>query len=261
VRAIDSVFAQESVRTEVIVVDDCSEDDTYELLKERYQSRIILVRLEVPRRVAYATNRGFEASKGQYIAILNDDDYWIDTRKLEKQIAVFRDAGSKLGVVGTWWTEMHSSGDTVVREPAEPEDWTERLLQGGGIICGSTPLIPRQVWIDTGGFDERMPRGVDSDLFRRIIFAGYSGKLIPQHTTIVDVGHGLVRMTANRGFREAQRIAWVHGFILWKYRWQYLRYPKIMFSRIQRLFLGSLAAFVRTISDLKHHLIIKKRSP
>jgi len=245
VRAIDSVLAQESVSTEIIVVDDFSEDDTYESLNERYRDRIILIRLETNRQVAYATNTGFDRSAGKFIALLGDDDYWSDSKKLQKQLAVFAASDTNLGVVGTWWTEKHQSGEKLPREPMEPDNWKERLLQSGGVICGSTPLIKRSAWIAAEGLDERMPRGTDSDLFRKIILAGYLGKIIQQSTTIVDVGHGLARMTTTRGWREAKRTAYAHAYLLWKYRRHYIRHPKAMFVRLKSLVLTPLIAIVR----------------
>ena len=227
------------------MVDDCSKDDTYELLKERYQHRISLVRLELNRRVAHATNRGFDVSQGEFIALLGDDDFWTDSRKLEKQLAVFDRAGPDLGVVGTWWSEKHQSGDIVAREPKEPDNWKERLLQSGGVICGSTPLIRREAWIAVGGLDERMPRGTDSDLFRNIILEGYAGKLIQENTTMVDVGNGLTRMTTTRGLQEAKRTAHAHAYLLWKYRWHYIRHPRALLVRLRSLVLTPLRAIIR----------------
>jgi glycosyltransferase involved in cell wall biosynthesis len=261
VRAIDSALAQESVKTEVIVVDDHSDDDTVALLDQRYQRRITLITLAVNRRVSYATNRGFDKSTGEFIALLGDDDYWSDHRKLAKQLAEFDERGPDLGIVGTWWSEKHNSNELLRRRPAEPSNWTERLLQGGSIIGGSTALIRRSAWIAAGGLDERLPRGTDSDLFRRIILAGFHGSLLPHDTTVIDVSHGLIRMTTARGFREAGRIAWAHGYLLWKYRQHYLRHPKAMFIRLKGLLLGFVAAIYKTLTHLIHRRTIERKLP
>jgi glycosyltransferase involved in cell wall biosynthesis len=244
-RAINSVLAQEFVVTEVVVVDDCSEDGTVAMLRERYGDRIVVIALDTNRRVAYATNTGFDESRGEFIALLGDDDYWSDSKKLIKQLNAFKEAGSKLGIVGTWWTERHDSGESVARSPEDPNDWKNRLLQGGGIISGSTALISRAAWIAAGGLDERMPRGTDSDLFRRIILSGYEGRVIQHDTTVVDVGHGLTRMTTKRGFREARRSAYVHAYLLWKYRKQYVLHPSAFVVRLRNLILTPLIAILR----------------
>ena len=245
VRAIESVLAQQCVNVEVIVVDDCSDDGTSDALLEQYGERISVIRLHENKGVAYATNRGFGRSKGEFLALLGDDDYWTDTEKLQKQLAMFEVGGARLGVVGTWWTDIAGANETYAREPEEPENWASKLLQGGGVICGSTPLISRVAWEAAGGLDERMPRGTDSDLFRRIILVGYSGRILREHTTVVDTSHGLSRMTTGRGIAEARRHALVNGYLLWKYRRQYLRHPKALTSRAKQLILAPLRALIR----------------
>lgn len=245
-RAIDSALAQTSVDLEVIVVDDASTDGTSEALRKRFGDRIHLITLETNSRVAAATNIGFRASSGRYIALLGDDDYWADQDKISKQLAEFEAADSSLGVAGTWWTEAHSSGDMIRKEPLEPANWRVELLKGGSVICGSTPLIDREAWTRAGGLDEQLPRGTDSDLFRRIILQGFAGRILYEQTTVVDVGHGLTRMTANRGLKEGRKVAFVHAYLLWKYRRQYLQHPGALYTRAKSLLLGFAAVVVRT---------------
>lgn len=243
-RALDSALAQQGVRLEVIVVDDCSSDGTDQMLTRKYGNKIKLIRLEENKRVAHATNKGFAASRGDYIALLGDDDYWVDPCKLQKQLSMFSESDGTLGVVGTWWCERGSSGQEVRRQPAEPGDWKDRLLRAGGIICGSTPLILRTAWVDAGGVDERIPRGTDSDLFRRIVLSGYSARILKEQTTIVDVGHGLSRMTSARGWAAARRHVFAQTYVLWKYRWYFLRFPRALLARLRALLLAPLRALM-----------------
>lgn len=252
VRAINSVLAQQSVKLEIIVVDDCSSDDTYEILSNAFANQITLIRLNENRKVAYATNRGFELSTGEFIALLGDDDYWIEPNKLKKQLEVFKKFPPTLGVVGTWWKEKKSSGEMYAREPNEPKNWKERLLAGGGIICGSTPLIKREAWIAVDGLDERMPRGTDSDLFRRIILKDYTGNIIQKHTTVVDVGHGGTRMTTSTSIEGDWQIITASFYRLWKYRKNFIRHPKALGSRVKSL--------AMKIVKLAHLLLLKVKT-
>lgn len=244
-RAIESVMAQEAVKLEVIVVDDHSTDDTVSLLSDRFGDSIRLVCLPSNVKVAAATNLGFEASTGSLIALLGDDDHWTDVRKLAKQVELFKDVGERLGVVGTWWSEESASGSIVRRQPDEPVDWAARVLEGGSLICGSTALVSREAWIEVGGLDERMPRGTDSDLFRGVILSGYRGAILMDDTTMVDVGHGLGRMTTRRGWAEAKRIAWVHAYTIWKYRAEFVRRPRILSGRLRKLIILPIRAVVK----------------
>ncbi len=89
-RALDSVIDQEvNFKFEIVIGEDCSPDGTSEILleyKERYPEMINLV---LHKENVGATRNlfdVFQASRGQYIALLEGDDYWIDSNKLKKQV-------------------------------------------------------------------------------------------------------------------------------------------------------------------------------
>jgi glycosyltransferase involved in cell wall biosynthesis len=83
--AIDSVFAQTHAPDEVVVVDDGSVDATPEVIA-RYGSRVTAI--AQPRLGnASASNRGVEASSGEFIAFLDADDLWLP-EKLALQLEI-----------------------------------------------------------------------------------------------------------------------------------------------------------------------------
>lgn len=84
---INSVLAQTYVNWELIIVDDCSSDDTLEILKkvQDKDNRIIVHQLEVNSGAAVARNKALEKAQGEYIAFLDSDDLW-SPNKLELQI-------------------------------------------------------------------------------------------------------------------------------------------------------------------------------
>ena len=87
-QAIDSVLSQTYKNLELIVVDDCSNDKSIEIIKGylRQDHRIHLVRLETNSGgPATPRNTGVLKSKGQYIAFIDSDDVWF-SGKLETQI-------------------------------------------------------------------------------------------------------------------------------------------------------------------------------
>jgi len=238
-RAIDSVLSQSHNFLEIIVVDDHSNEKEYkiiELFDCWKRENCHLIRLDRNSGVAKATNIGFSQSRGDYIALLGDDDYWSDTQKIEKQLDIFESEGiHRLGVVGTWWEELGSNG-CLLKDPAEPLDWVSKLLSGGGIICGSTPLISRLAWDAAGGMDEKMPRGTDSDLFRRIVLNNFPAKILPEVTTVVDVGHAGVRMTPTVGIASYTKVRDANLRILYKYFFQFVRRSLILVQRIKVIF-------------------------
>lgn len=237
-RAIESALAQEGVDLEVIVVDDCSDDGTVEYLQERYGSDIKVASTNVNSGVSTATNIGYQQSTGEHISLLGDDDYWQDPCKLTKQLRVIKD-NPRIGVVGTWWVELREGGERVEKTPVPPKSQyflKERMLAFGGVVCGSTPLICRQAWDAVGGMDEKHVKGTDSDLFRRIILSGYEVSVLHEITTVVDVSHGMPRMTPSKNLDSSRRHLQSHLRVLFTHFSVYFLYPRAMFIRLSLVF-------------------------
>lgn len=95
-QAIDSAFAQD-VPVEIIVVDDCSTDNLYELLNERSFGNLIYFRNTENMGVACTRNKGVSLAKGKYIAFLDADDLW-RSDKLKKQIDLIENTNTVMCV-------------------------------------------------------------------------------------------------------------------------------------------------------------------
>lgn len=82
----DSLQNQTLKDFEVIIVDDCSTDGSWEKLQEYVKAsplNITLLQSEKNSGPGYARNMGIEAAKGEWITFVDNDD-WVDTRFLEK---------------------------------------------------------------------------------------------------------------------------------------------------------------------------------
>ena len=89
-----SVFNQSHQNFEVLVVDDCSTDRTYELVSSisMVESRVTIVRLnENMGAPAGPRNIGIKRSSGEWIAFLDADDIW-HPRKLESQLKAVKES-------------------------------------------------------------------------------------------------------------------------------------------------------------------------
>ncbi len=96
-RAIKSVLNQTYQDFEIIVVDDCSEDNTEEIVKSFNDSRIRYIKHKKNKGGSAARNTGIKRARGKYIAFLDDDDEWLPS-KLEKQIMLFEKLSKHYGV-------------------------------------------------------------------------------------------------------------------------------------------------------------------
>jgi len=82
---IESVIAQTYTNWELIIVDDCSADNSCEMIRKYDDNRISLIKLEKNVGAAEARNIALRKATGKYIAFLDADDIWMPT-KLEDQI-------------------------------------------------------------------------------------------------------------------------------------------------------------------------------
>ena len=94
-KSIESVLAQTHTDWELIIVDDCSVDNTDEVVS-RYLSdtRINYIKKDANSGAAVSRNHGLRLASGKWIAFLDSDDLW-HPQKLEKQIAYMKETGYK----------------------------------------------------------------------------------------------------------------------------------------------------------------------
>ena len=83
---IDSVLAQTYTNWELIIVDDCSKDDTDAVVAAYSDQRIRYLKNEANSGAAVSRNRALREAQGRWVAFLDSDDLWLP-EKLEKQIA------------------------------------------------------------------------------------------------------------------------------------------------------------------------------
>ena len=87
---IDSVLSQTFDNWELLFVDDCSTDNSLEIVRSYADERIRIFQNETNRGAAVSRNRAIEAANGRWIAFLDSDDLWLP-EKLEKQVAFMKD--------------------------------------------------------------------------------------------------------------------------------------------------------------------------
>ena len=85
---VNSVFSQTYINWEMFIVDDCSTDNSREIISELAlrDEKVKVIFLEENVGAAEARNIAIRKSKGKYIAFLDSDDFWHAT-KLEKQLS------------------------------------------------------------------------------------------------------------------------------------------------------------------------------
>ncbi|MEM3407746.1 MAG: glycosyltransferase [Nitrososphaerota archaeon] len=168
-KAVESVLNQSYQNFEVIIIDDCSEDDTKNLVKKFKDRRIRYIRHRKRKGAAAARNTGIKAAKGNYIAFQDSDDYW-HPKKLEKQMRTFLNAPHDLGVVYTSFWRIDGNKKVYYPRPhiKPKEGYLHEVLLKTNFIGLSTAVVKRKCFEKAGVFDEDLPRQQDWDLWLRI---------------------------------------------------------------------------------------------
>lgn len=157
-RAILSVQLQTYPHLEIIVVDDASQDNTSEVIKEFDDPRIRYIRHKKNKGGSASRNTGIRAATGEFIAFLDDDDEWVP-EKTEEQLKLLH----SYDVVTC--TSDSIGGDLPkhsLRKTLELIDLQQGPWGGTGVLMAKTSVLKEMM------FDESLPRGQDWDLFIRI---------------------------------------------------------------------------------------------
>lgn len=175
-RALASVTLQGIAALEILIIDDGSADNTYELCAALAQSNPAIRLLRMPHNsgVSAARNTGIRAAQGKYLAFLDADDVWL-ADKLKRQLAeINRDETISLvscnsrfvSESGTFLKEGH-----INRPPVEgAESWKTLLIYN--FLPTPTVLTRRELVINLGCFDENLPVGEDLDLWIKLALCG-----------------------------------------------------------------------------------------
>ena len=166
--SIESALQQTLTNYEIIVVDDGSTDTTREFLSGRYGDRIRYIGKDRNEGLASARNTGIEASRGTYIALLDDDDLW-----LPEKLALQVDRAQKnpsLGLVYCGAYKVNEAGALLEQiKPSKRGNIFEDMLYRNYLLGpASIALIKKDVLHKTGYFDNNLCPCADWDMWIRI---------------------------------------------------------------------------------------------
>lgn len=154
-RTLGSIFAQTYKNIEIVLVDDCSKDESAEIIA-RYQKEhpeVVYHLQETNQGAAVARNTALELAKGRYVAFLDSDDMWYP-EKIEKQLRLMKEKDAAFCYTAI---EMVNNGDEVIKKKRKvKEKINYRFLLHNTMIATSSVLIDRK---QTGDFRMPLRRG------------------------------------------------------------------------------------------------------
>lgn len=250
-RAIESILAQELQEWELLVVHDGPNREIPAIMRDwqARDSRIHYFQRSVPGNIAQATNFALSKARGEYIAILDDDDYWACPDKLSRQ-ADFLDQHPEYCCCGGGVIVVDPSGREQMRYLKPEQDYQiKRRALMANPLAHSTTLYRRDAAIRMGGYDETLAGFQDWDLWLKL---GKIGKLynFPDYFLHYRVWQGSGSFHQSRGnTASALQITRRHRH---EYTGFLVAYPMaLLYHGYARLPVGVQKMFFSSLSRLK----------
>ncbi|MDD3793698.1 MAG: glycosyltransferase [Candidatus Gracilibacteria bacterium] len=171
VEALESVLNQSFKDFEFIIVDDFSNDGSFELLQEyeKKDDRIKLFRNDKNSKLVYTLNRAILLSKGKYIVRMDSDDI-IDLSRIEKQYNYMLE-NSEIDILSSNLYFIDKYGKQIGKR--EYNSNVDETILNESPICHACSIIKKEAFEKCGGYDERFNLAEDYDLWLRFYSKGF----------------------------------------------------------------------------------------
>ena len=230
--AIDSILAQTFTDWQLVLCEDGSKDDTYQIAKayqEEYPDKILLLRNAKNMGLNHTLNRCLEAASGEYIARMDGDDISLPTR-LEKE-AAFLDAHPEYAIVSTPMIFFDEGGDwgrcCSIEKPAKRD-----FIRHSPVHCHAPCMIRREAYLAVGGYteDRRMLRFEDVNLWYKLYAKGYTGYNLEEPLYKMRDDQAATSRRSLRSRMNGVYVTYV-GFRLFRFPWYMYGYVAVDFLK------------------------------
>jgi glycosyltransferase involved in cell wall biosynthesis len=162
--AVESILQQTYIHFELLIIDDCSTDDTLRICKSFEDERIVIIEKEKNTGYTNSLNYGLKISKGKYIARMDGDDISLPTR-FEKQVAFLQKSkdseacGSSIQIINSI---------KILKHPSSYDDIKVKLCFSNSFYH-PTMMFRREVLLENN-YDKNFEPAEDYDLWTKLIF-------------------------------------------------------------------------------------------
>lgn len=178
-QGIDSLLNQTYSNLEILIIDDCSTDNTPVILKKKYTKNKKIKIIEKSENLGPANSRniGIQQAHGKYIALLDGDDYYA-VDKIEKQVQVM-ESNPDVAVCSTF---LYTFGleEKEIRFPIRHIEIKDQQLLGCPVAHAATMFRTSYIRENNLYYNENLRFSEDYDLFIRILLQGGKFMTIPE---------------------------------------------------------------------------------
>jgi glycosyltransferase involved in cell wall biosynthesis len=178
-KSIQSVLMQQGVDFEFLIADDGSSDNTRDVVASICDKRIRFFPNQENRGACTVTNELIQQASGEFIALINSDDYWIGQDKLSYQLQVLRENPTVGACFGrARFIDKHDMpipkttlpfGSVFDQENQSQGKWLRYFFDYGNCICHPTILIRKECYDSVGMYDNRLRQLPDFDMWVRLV--------------------------------------------------------------------------------------------
>lgn len=184
IESIDSVLNQKFRNFELIVVDDCSNDDSIYIINKYVKKYdfIKLIRLTKRVGISIARNIAIKNSSADWISILDADDKFHPNKLYKQAQLIFRMKKENLVLIGTNCTTIDDKGDVISSfiYPTQNKILKFNLVHLAKFPPHSSIVYKKSTILDLNCFDQRYIKAQDYDLLLRLsdhgVFSSVEGE-------------------------------------------------------------------------------------
>jgi glycosyltransferase involved in cell wall biosynthesis len=171
---LDSLWQQTYADFEVLVVDDCSTDNSYEICQNysRRDHRFRIIGLDKNHGITHVRSIGLKKASGEYLAVLDSDDV-ASPNRLANQVK-WLDSHPDTVMIAGYYGVVDSDGKIIKHCKKVPVDDTSIRwwLTFGNCLIHSTVMYRREVALVCGGHDTSFVHGEDIELYSKLLTHG-----------------------------------------------------------------------------------------
>jgi len=205
-QTIDSCLAQTHDNIEIIVVENGSKDQGYQIVKSIDDKPLSVFQITTPNAAA-ARNYGYKKATGAYIIFLDADDV-MAPNKIELQLKALSKK-PKGFIACCAWAKFKTNTKEAIITPQKvwniqnPIDWCLQSWMGEGMMIPGCWLIPKPIIDKVGLWDERLSLHDDGEFMCRVLLAS-KGNVFVENTVVYyrQVASSLSRQ--NQSYRAAK---------------------------------------------------------
>lgn len=180
-KTLESILSQTYKNLEIIIIDDCSTDNSKEVILSYDDPRIKPIFSDRNRHLCENSNIGYHRSTGEYIALIGHDDIFYPD-KIEKQVEYMEShpgtsvCFTRFNIIDENDNDISDYWKNIMAAYSAPnltqEQWAYTLIVNGSVLCAPTAMIRKSHLNNKPLYRMGLVQAQDYDLWVRMISKG-----------------------------------------------------------------------------------------